>query len=268
MGLMDKAAACMTAYAYEAACLPADHKERICRMVCCCDKYPIVRSYKLKQLCVDRLMAANNLHNDGILGGVPYDMETLLPAKGYPHASIAAQLKKYLDGAYYTNRIRIPDVTVLKDSAGPITPGNIDKLYEIKFPRDTDRNGQMNDYSKIAEVEELNVEKCNCDNRTDPESILVPEAIRQAAIDRANSSILHYIEQNETELFQALREAGMAKEAQSLGLSYLNATDPNFFFKVLEIAIPSRVGKIGGGLGKLPVPKPLPPSGPFPVPVP
>ena len=263
MGLLDGAAACVAAYAYEAACVP-DTKEKICMTICCCEKFPIIKRNRLKQLCVDRLMAANNLSEDGILSGVPYDMTTLEVANGYPKATIAAQLKKFLEGAYFKNRIRIPDVTVLKDPNGPITQDNIEKIYEIKFPGDTERDGQMNDYGKIAgdpdKVKKIDVAKgdCNCDGRNDPDKIPVPEKVKQAAIDRVNDNIYSYIDTYGETLAAAMREAQMGVDVQSLFMAYQRATDPHFFLNTLLQAL--RLPKIGafGKLGRFPKPLPLP----------
>lgn len=258
MGLLDKAATCVVAYTYEAVCHSIDKREQICFHVCCCDYAPLIKSYSLRQLCVDKLLKANNLADNGILGGVPYDMTTLEVAKGYPAATIAAQLKKCLEGAYFTNRLRIPDVTVLKDATKPITQDNIEKLYEIKFPNDKDRPCQIDDYENIAgdcnKVEKLDINNCNCKDRGDPSAIPLPDEVKQAAIDRANSTLIKFIEQHETELFQALREANMAIEATQLGMVNLSETDPDFWKNVLSIAISGSIKKIGGILGKLPVP--------------
>ena len=271
MGLLDKAAACVAAYAFQTPCPPSDDEERICQMVCCCNAFPIAKTYKLKQLCVDQLIAANELKKDGILGGVPYDMQTKEVAAGYPSATIAAQLKKYLEGAYYSNRIRIPDVTVLEDLNGPISISNLKKFYEIKFPNDKLREGQIEDYRELAgdpdKVKVLKVEDCNCTDRDDHDQVPVPEAIKQAAIDRANGNIVQYISENEEELFKAMKDADMPVEATQLGMAYLNASSPSafFFYTVLAAVMPA-LAKTGTGLGQFPSPKPLPPLSPVQVP--
>jgi hypothetical protein len=69
---------------------------------------------------------------------------------------------------------RRPDIVIAKNPNLPLdAPGNIDKIYEIKYPGDRWRPGQKEAYEKIApdRVVELTPEKCGC---TEPEVHLDP----------------------------------------------------------------------------------------------
>lgn len=64
-----------------------------------------------------------------------------------------------------------PDVVVAEDASKPLTPDNIKKVYEIKFPRDEESDTQKDEYPKIAgeeRYEVLRIQSCNCKNYTVP----------------------------------------------------------------------------------------------------
>jgi hypothetical protein len=220
MGLLDDAATCVVAYQYKSQCI-LDAKSEVCLLVCCCNKFPMKpKKNLLRQLCVDRLMAAKETEKRGILPGVPFDMRKNPPqtfggtdawGDGKYVATIAKCVKivKDEDGSNYrSRRVRVPDVVVLNDPNGPVTQDNIAKIYEIKFPTDRWGKKQREDYERIAssdknigkqKVEELNVKECMCvdeDLVKDP----VNEEVRQNALSMsraADGALQKFMQQTE-----------------------------------------------------------------------
>lgn len=170
------AATCVVATTYEAKCVD-EAKNEICLLICCCGKFPYKsQRYNLKQLCVDRLMAAKNTSQRGILSEVPFDM-TQTPPKvitDTPDTRYMTAVPRW--NKIFTDEerdvwrdiwgnnpskkpIRIPDVVVLKNPDGPINQANIEKIYEIKFPPDRWKPGQEEAYQEIAGDSPGKVEK-------------------------------------------------------------------------------------------------------------
>ena len=187
MGHIDDAAVCVVAYEYKARCVQ-DAKEEICLYVCCCNKHLYQPNKRvLKQICVDRLMAAKKTSQRGIWPEVPFDMTKTPPQvitddAGWAMTTVPRWSKVFSDeermrwraglGQDPNNKpIRIPDVVVLKDPRGQITQANINMIYEIKFPPDDWKDGQEKAYEKIAgdrdKVEKLGPgpKECNCDRQ-------------------------------------------------------------------------------------------------------
>lgn len=195
------AATCVVATQYKAQCTD-DAKNEVCLLVCCCDKFPYQpKKYKLKQLCVDRLMVAKKTNERGILPEVPFNMtktppEVIRDSSGNIMSSIPRWRKIFTgeerEGWLKTygedkskKPIRIPDVVVLDKPNGSITQDNIKKIYEIKFPPDDWKEGQKEDYQEIAgkpleKVEKIGPEECNCDKQ-DLKSEPATEAARKQA---------------------------------------------------------------------------------------
>ena len=64
-----------------------------------------------------------------------------------------------------------PDVVIAEDASKPLTPDNIKKVYEIKFPGDELSKRQKREYPKVAgndKLEVLNIKSCNCKAYTAP----------------------------------------------------------------------------------------------------
>jgi len=64
-----------------------------------------------------------------------------------------------------------PDIVIAEDASQPLTPQNIKKVYELKFPGDEMSKRQEEKYPEIAGVkklEVLTVESCNCKSYTVP----------------------------------------------------------------------------------------------------
>ena len=85
-----------------------------------------------------------------------------------------ARPQPYRAGRGYTRR---PDVVIVKDPSRPPTQDNIKQVVEMKFPNDTFRRGQRDDYVTIAGGEakmvRLDLEDCDC-NKTEPEKSKIP----------------------------------------------------------------------------------------------
>ncbi len=86
---------------------------------------------------------------------------------------------------------RRPDVVVPIDPTKPLGPRNIKRIFEIKFPGDKPRKGQLDAYRKIAggdrsKVTLVSPEKCDCAGKRmpDPKYIPVPVPMKKKAEER------------------------------------------------------------------------------------
>lgn len=192
--IMD-AAKCLVATQYEASCAPVSQRTELCMYICCCNSFPIKQGGRqLKQLCVDRMMAAKSTQLRGIVGSPAYLMAkppVLITPKNAPQMRAVAKLFKILkreepDDAP-ERMFRIPDVVICEDPNKEPMPGNIKQIYDIKFPGDRWRGTQKEDYEKIAggkdKVDELNPENCLCKGKEEYEKAYdsVPAEVRQQA---------------------------------------------------------------------------------------
>lgn len=184
MQLLDEAAICMLALAKQPVCFEDPIEEEICIMVCCCKIYPIIKSRRLMQKCVNMLMESSNSLERGYENSVPYNMNTRkpLPIDNRPGRRVFREIKELTgnDDNNLIGKMRIPDVTVYD------AHGNTDYVYEIKFPGDYWRDGQYCAYVKLMnnnkdKVIELNNEKCQCDTRKEDRSLLTDEEKKLAA---------------------------------------------------------------------------------------
>lgn len=100
---------------------------------------------------------------------------TMKDAKGNP-LPLPAGDRPWLE------RSRRPDVVVPIDPTKPPGPGNIKRVFDVKFPGDTRKNYQQRDYSKIGapncELEFVGPEDCDCMGRHKPKKKYLPKEIQ------------------------------------------------------------------------------------------
>jgi hypothetical protein len=81
----------------------------------------------------------------------------------------------------WIERSRRPDVVVPIDPTKPPGPGNIKRVFDVKFPGDTDKPHQMPDYSAIGapncHLEFVFLEDCACEGRHKPKKKYLPKDI-------------------------------------------------------------------------------------------
>ena len=186
-GIMN-AAKCVVAVAYTASCDTMSKRQEVCMYVCCCDAFPIrsSRGRMLKQLCVDRMMAAKGVDQRGIVSSPAYFMnpagaELITPLNSKTLRFQAKLLKELrimenLPAQKILPTIRIPDIVFTEAPGQQPTTNNIDMIYDIKFPGDRWRDGQFDDYVKIAggdtrKVQELNPTNCACQGKESYEKV-------------------------------------------------------------------------------------------------
>ena len=199
---VSKAAQCVVAVHFKADCHTMSKEQEVCLYVCCCNSFPIVTTgmviRRLKQVCVDRMMAAKDVQERGIIPSPAYFM----PDKGAPQlitplnsnklrfqARVLKELRKmeHPEAQVYPT-IRIPDIVFVKDPDVPPIGDNIELVGDIKFPGDRWQPGQEEDYKKISgknlKPKEFTVEDCGCAEKEDYErdyKTLPAEAQEQAS---------------------------------------------------------------------------------------
>lgn len=170
MGAVDKAAKCVVVLNSKLSCAKTN-EERICRLVCCCSKYPVSGHYR--QVCADRLAAAQGLQKYGITPSQVYRMDgpegvkpVLDNADNVTSVARARKLLKAGETAQYS----VPDFSVMEPVAGSSTE-TILTLYEVKFKKSKDRwrDEQEERYLEIVDKEnnrliKLDEDRCDCDN--------------------------------------------------------------------------------------------------------
>ena len=181
MGLIDEAALCMLALSKMSACIKDDIEEELCRVFCCCKEHPVIQKKKLMQNCAHLMLKATHEPGCRYESSVPYRMDTLEPLKINPKTG----RRMYMDESTGTRLpIRIPDVSAYDET------GNLDTIYDFKFPGDCWRRGQKEAYEKLVggnkeKVIKLDSEYCKCKNKIEDRSILTDEE-KQAMRDQSN----------------------------------------------------------------------------------
>jgi hypothetical protein len=282
MSLLEEAAVCMVAMSKEPPCSEDPIKEELCVMMCCCIKYPVLKSKRLMQSCANLLMDATNSLERGYENSVPYSMDTKEPLPIDPRTGgrIWREVKQWAgDDTARTGKVRIPDVTVYGEHGTP------DYVYEMKFPGDYWRNNQYEDYVELkngdkCKVKELNKDECDCDGRkedrkklTEKEKRDIAEMARQYFIAdwEANKTIIAgtMAGYDDQELIDLCKEISSAvHNAKTFAEKMAPLTDPTLLLPWGRLG---RLGKMGGAAGRaggrLPGPG-LPPPGWNPAPVP
>lgn len=192
MALIDEAAICMLALSKMPPCIEDEIEEELCRVFCCCKKYPIIKKRRLMQKCADMLLDATRRPGRPYENSVPYRMDTLEPLEldsgsgRRIYRELKALVRDELAGDPMRRqpaKVRIPDVSVYDES------GKLDRIYDFKFPGDRWRKGQREAYTQLVGEEEkvtpLNLAHCRCDDRTEDRTRLTEEE-KQAAADMAN----------------------------------------------------------------------------------
>ncbi len=171
----------------------------LCELMCCCADSPntILKEGVLQnayQSCVaDTVAAARDSVKVGrYVPEVNHDM-TLTPPKAilhsdgtpakwgdhayWKHSSATELAKKYAqeraaalaEGRARNPLVRRPDIIAVKNPNKPVSQENIDRIYEMKFSKDSEHKGQFNAYRKIAgdrnKVVVMEEDDCGCDDR-------------------------------------------------------------------------------------------------------
>jgi len=172
-------------------------KKVLCSAMCKCQSQPNIGAdgRTLKQECVSRRLKALDTalgHTSPYKAEYTYDM-TKRPPEPFLDKEIPTKSRDlwpgwtqtlwpkdrtrpqpYRAGRGYTRR---PDVVIVKDPSKPPTQDNIKQVVEMKFPDDTFRTGQFEDYSVIAGDEKkmvtVKLTDCNC-NQAEPEKSKIP----------------------------------------------------------------------------------------------
>ena len=153
---LDKAATCMVRNSRQSLC-KEPHEELFCRVFCCANAHPFHRENgEYRQLCADTLLAhyrwANRSDDPKKKGKVGDFFFT----NSEPHLS---EVRKKSSLAPFT--YREPDICVYDKKH------KLALIYDIKFPGDRWREGQLESYRKLvnddqSKVMELNEESCKC----------------------------------------------------------------------------------------------------------
>jgi len=172
-------------------------KKVLCSAMCQCQAQPNIGAdgRRLKQECVSGRLKSLDValkHTSPYKAEYTYDMtkrppepflDKEIPTKGrdfwpgwtntlWPKDPTRPQ--PYKPGRGYTRR---PDVVIVKDPSKPPTQDNIKQVVEMKFPDDTYRPGQRQDYVTIAGGESkmvpLELSDCDCTQK-EPEPSKVP----------------------------------------------------------------------------------------------
>ena len=258
MGLIDEAALCMLALSKMPACIEDDIEEELCRVFCCCKKYPVIRKKKLMQKCADMMLKALRTPGRPYENSVPYRMDTKEVLKINPKTGRWIYRD---DSTGARHNICIPDISVYDSS------GNLDKVCDFKFPGDDWQTGQREAYAELVgrnekKVIKLDNDYCKCDDRVEYRSNLTEEE-KQGMLDRVNLYFitewdkygLHILddvqELSEEERKQMLPELESAVEnARKLAEQVPSLSD------ILLNMLPfGRMGKAARGLGRM-LPRP------------
>jgi VRR-NUC domain len=175
-------------------------KKVLCAAMCKCDKAPNVGAdgRQLKQACVAATMKEVDKqldHKSPYKQEINYDMtknppepimDKEVPTKG--HDWLPGWIDKYfgkneqtgerdIKHTPGTGQIRRPDVVIVNDPTKPPTQDNIKQIVEMKFPPDTLKPEQRDDYATIAgdekKLKKLEPSDCDC-NKPEPEKPKIP----------------------------------------------------------------------------------------------
>lgn len=172
-------------------------KKVLCSAMCKCQSQPNIGAdgRSLKQECVSgrlKTVDAALEHRSPYKPEVTYDM-TKRPPEPFMDKEVATKNRNlfptwtqkiwpqeptrpapYKPGRGYTRR---PDVVIVNDPTKPPTQDNIKQVVEMKFPGDPYREGQYDDYVRIAgdrtKMVLLELKECDC-GQTGPEKSKVP----------------------------------------------------------------------------------------------
>lgn len=198
---LDAAAVCMAETDPKASC-PENIKDFLCRVYCCANAHPFKgeKGNECRQACADKLLTALRTSSNGgdqkecgMAGNTRYynsyehDMMpmTQKEEEEYGFKDNKSEYKhKHVNGKQVSYKTRIPDVTVFNEKM------QVEAVYDFKFPSDSKRESQKNDYLRLVGGEAsklvyLDDETCSCNHK---KKDLSPEE-KQQVIDNIHNSI-------------------------------------------------------------------------------